>query len=232
MELFQSDSGYRYNSDTLLLFDFIRSFAPKGSLLDVGCGCGILGLLLKRDFPSLHVSLIDIQKGHCVLAEANATHNALTLEKVTCNDFLELSHDQKFDTIVSNPPFYHKGSVKSDDKALGIARYSTYLPFDALAHKASKMLSNKGYFTFCYDAKQLQHVFSALSDAKLNVEALCCVHTKADNDASLILVRARKNSKTLCKVFPPRIVGDSEGYLAPIKAIFEHANTKSLSWKD
>jgi len=232
MELFQSDSGYRYNSDTLLLFDFIRSFSPKGSLLDVGCGCGILGLLLKRDFPSLHVSLLDIQAHNCTIAQVNATHNTLAIDKVTCKDFLELSHEEKYDIIVSNPPFYHAGVVKSESENLSISRHSSHLPFSDFAHKVSKVLSNKGYFIFCYDAKQLQHILSALNDAKLNVENLRCVHTKADNDASLVLVRARKNSKTLCTLHPPLIVGDNEGYLPHIKALFEHANTQSLPWKD
>jgi len=232
MELFQSDTGYRYNSDTLLLFDFISRFKPKGSLLDVGCGCGILGLLLKRDFPTLHVSLLDIQRHNCTIAQTNATHNAITIDAITCKDFLELPHEQKFDNIVSNPPFYHGGALKSESKHLSIARYSEHLPFASFAHKVSKILTNKGYFTFCYDAKQLQHVLHALHDAKLSVEALRCVHTKEGNEASLILVSARKNSKTLCTIHPPLIVADAKGYLAHISAIFEHANTRSLAWKD
>ena len=87
MKLFQKEVGYRYNSDTLLLYDFICSFAPKGALLDVGCGCGILGLLLKRDFPSLHVSLLDIQAQNCEIAKANALENQIELEEITCHDF-------------------------------------------------------------------------------------------------------------------------------------------------
>lgn len=232
MELFQPDTGYRYNSDTLLLFDFICSFTPKGTLLDVGCGCGILGLLLKRDFPTLHVSLLDIQEHNCTLATANATHNALLIDAITCKDFLEVSHTQKFDNIVSNPPFYHKGAFKSESNHLSIARYNEHLPFASFSQKVSKLLTNKGYFTFCYDAKQLQHVLHALHEAKLSVEALRCVHTKEGNEASLILVRARKNSKTLCTVHPPLIVADTKGYLAHISSIFEHANTRSLPWKD
>jgi tRNA1Val (adenine37-N6)-methyltransferase len=231
MQLFQSETGYRYNSDTLLLYDFISTFSPKGSLLDVGCGCGILGLLLKRDFPLLHVSLLDIQEQNCTIAKANALHNALTIESFTCKDFLTHSHTQKYDTIVSNPPFYHKGVVQSENESLRISRHSSSLPFEAMAMKASKMLSNKGYFTFCYDAKQIQNILYTLNHVGLNIEYLRCVHTKADNEATLMLVRARKNSKTLCNVLPPLIVGDERGYLPTIEAIFKRANTQSLLWK-
>ena len=54
MKLYQSASGYRYNSDSLFLYDFILNYAnfKGGALLDVGCGCGILGLLLARDYSA------------------------------------------------------------------------------------------------------------------------------------------------------------------------------------
>lgn len=232
MNLFQKEEGYRYNSDTLLLYDFISSFAPKGCLLDVGCGCGILGLLLKRDFPTLHVNLLDIQEENCRIAHANAAQNALEIEAITCNDFLQTRFEEKFDMIVSNPPFYHTGVVQSKDKHLDISRHSSYLPFDAFARKVAKNLSNKGYFIFCYDAKQIDTILHTLHVEKLKVETLRFVHTKASNDASLVLVRARKNSKTLCTILAPYIVMDEEGFTPSTQAIFEQSQTKSLLWKD
>ena len=62
MILAQLKSGYRYNSDTLVLYDFISSSLKNfsGRILDVGAGCGILGLLLKRDFKNSSLSLLDI----------------------------------------------------------------------------------------------------------------------------------------------------------------------------
>ena len=113
-----------------------------------------------------------------------------------------------------------------------MSRYSTHLPFEAFARKVSKTVSNKGYFIFCYDAKQIQTVISSLEKAGLKVENLCFVHTKKGNDASLVLVRARKNSKTVCKIHPPLIVSDASGYTQNVGAIFEKSQTKSLEWKD
>jgi len=49
MLLYQPESGYCYNSDSIFLYDFIDSFKPKGRVLDVGAGCGVLGLLVARD---------------------------------------------------------------------------------------------------------------------------------------------------------------------------------------
>jgi len=45
----------------MFLFDFVSQFNPKGILLDVGCGSGVIGLLLKRDFDNIELYGIDKQ---------------------------------------------------------------------------------------------------------------------------------------------------------------------------
>ena len=231
MMLFQPEQGYRYNSDTLLLYDFITSFSPKGKVLDVGCGCGILGLLLKRDFPNLELHLIDIQKQNCEIAKTNAEHNQIALESMVCQDFVKTKFEHKFDLIVSNPPFYHHGGVKNENEALFLSRHSSALPFDAFAQKVTKTLTNRGYFLFCYDAKQLDSLMASLLGHGLNVEDLCFVYPKEEKEASLVLVRARKNSKTLCKIHPPLFIYNGEDFSPKVQAIFEKSKTKSLSWQ-
>nr|WP_321311085.1 methyltransferase [uncultured Campylobacter sp.] len=90
MKLFQLKDGYRYNSDSLFLWDFARkncSFKASQSLLDVGCGCGILGLLLARDF-NCALSCIDIQPQNCELAQINAQANGIKAS-IICADFFK-----------------------------------------------------------------------------------------------------------------------------------------------
>ncbi|WP_333804183.1 tRNA1(Val) (adenine(37)-N6)-methyltransferase [Sulfurospirillum sp.] len=230
MNLFQPERGYRYNSDTLLLYDFIASFTPKGEILDVGCGCGILGLLLKRDFPSIQMHLLDIQEQNCVIAKANAEANNTSIKSFTCNNFLQTKFEHKFDMIVSNPPFYHKGGVKNTNDALFLSRHSSALPFEAFAQKTTKTLSNRGYFCFCYDAKQIDTLMASLLGNGLNVEDICFVHPKEDKEASLVLIRARKNSKTLCKIHPPLFIYTGDNFTPRVKAIFEQSRTQSVTW--
>lgn len=231
MVLFQLDDGYRYNSDTLLLYDFIASLKPKGRVLDVGCGCGILGLLLKRDFPSLQLHLIDLQTQNCTLSIENAKQNDIELEETLNGNFLETKFEYKFDCIVSNPPFYHKGTVKSEDDSLSKSRHSSHLPFEKFAQKVTKTLTNQGYFFFCYDAKQFDLVAHALVENGLKIEDVRFVHVKEDKEASLVLVRSRKSSKTLCKIHPPLFVYQDNEFSPKVQAIFDKSQTKSVAWK-
>lgn len=66
--LAQLSQGYRYNSDSLILADFILKQGIKGAVFDVGAGCGIIGILLKN-IANLSLSLIDIQKENIELIE-------------------------------------------------------------------------------------------------------------------------------------------------------------------
>ena len=88
----QEKQAYRYNIDTFLLFDFVRRANVKGRVLDVGCGCGIIGILLKANFTSIALSLLDILKQNCILTQKNLTQNNIKAE-VICADFADYKND-------------------------------------------------------------------------------------------------------------------------------------------
>jgi len=105
MLLYQPESGYCYNSDSVFLYDFISSFKPRGKVLDVGAGCGIVGLLVARDNPKVNLEAVEKQEAFVEYATTNARVNKIE-NKIHKKNFLELDEDEKYDYIISNPPFY------------------------------------------------------------------------------------------------------------------------------
>jgi tRNA1(Val) A37 N6-methylase TrmN6 len=225
--LYQSAKGYRYNSDTIFLYDFVSRFAPKGRVLDIGCGSGILSLLLARDFP-VDVTAVEKQTEVALYAEHNYSLNAVPVS-LREGDFLKLPFDERFDYIVSNPPFYGGGSLRSPNSSVDISRHAEHLPADELVKRTASLLENRGYFIFCYDAKQCDLLLSLLREAKINPEYLRFVHPKADREAKIVLIAARKGSRALLRVLPPLIVFDENGeYAAEALEAFRRANTHSI----
>ncbi len=220
--LFQHEEGYKYNSDSLVLYDFISKLNPKGRVLDVGSGSGIVGLLLKRDFTKISLTQIDIQPLHVELTCKSAKKNELDSE-ILHVDIRECKFEEKFDFIVTNPPFYHEGSQKSENEALKISRYADVLPFEELCRAVSSNIKPRGSFVFCYDAKQIDILLSELLKSKFKVNHMRFVHTKEHKDASLILIHAKKSSKSLCKILPPVYMDCTE-----IKDIYKITNTQSI----
>lgn len=227
MLLYQPDSGYCYNSDSLLLYDFVNAFKPKGKVLDVGAGCGIVGLLVARDNPKVELEAVEKQKSFIHFSKTNARVNKIPY-KLYETDFLELDEKQKYDYIISNPPFYPSGVQKSQNEMLFNARYNVNLPLEKFFKKVSRLLRPQSHFIFCYDATQFGVVCAALDSVKMRVVDVQFVHPKIDRSASLVLVHARNGSKSMAKIWPPFISFDGDEPSLKMKNIYKKANTQSI----
>ena len=227
MYLYQPTKGYSYNSDSIFLYDFISMFNPKGTLLDVGCGVGIVSLLLSRDF-NIETNIIDKQEIMLRYAKHNYAINNFEV-KAYLGDFQKFSETNKFDFVVSNPPFYDENVTQSENEHLNIARYAQHLPIVELIGKVKKILKPRGRFVFCYDAKQIDRLLSTLKDYKINPEVIRFVHSKIDRESKLVMISARMNSKSLVKIMPPLIVFNKESvYLKESREAFLKAETNSI----
>lgn len=227
MFLYQPTSGYCYNSDSIFLYDFISAFKPKGKLLDVGCGVGIISLLLSRDF-NIETTIIDKQEKMLNYAKHNYAINNLEV-KSHLGDFTEMETEEKFDFIVSNPPFYDPRVTQSENTHLNIARYAHHLPIADLIAKVKRLLKPRGWFIFCYDAKQIDLLLHHLKINGINPEKIQFVHSKLDRESKLVMIAARMNSKSMTQILPPFVVFDDDSiYREKAMKAFEKANTNSI----
>ena len=80
-----------------------------------------------------------------------------------------------------------------------IARYNDNLPLKEFIKKVSKILKQKGQFYFCYDVKLLNDIIIYCKEFNLNIQNLQFLYPSKKKNASLVLVMARKNTKTLMK---------------------------------
>ncbi len=227
MFLYQPPSGYCYNSDSIFLYDFAASFKPKGKLLDVGCGVGIISLLLTRDFGT-QTHIIDKQERMLSYAVHNFRINALDVTP-HLGDFTQFQSEDRFDYIISNPPFYDPSVTQSEDTHLNIARYAHHLPIEGFIRRVKTFLAPKGWLIFCYDAKQIDRLLYQLKSYGINPEKIQFVHSKIDRESKLVMIAARNNSKSMTQILPPMIVFDEQSnYLPAARRAFERAGTHSI----
>ena len=227
MLLYQPQEGYCYNSDSVFLSDFINYFKPKGRVLDVGAGCGIVGLLVARQNPKIELEAVEKQDIFVEYATINARVNKIPY-KIHHKSFLELDEDAKYDYVISNPPFYPHKSTKSNNSMLSIARYNNNLPLSDFFKKVSRVLKPKSHFVFCYDATQFGIICAELDKVKLRVVDVQFVHPKVDRAASLVMIHARNGSKSLMKVWEPFISFDGDEFSKKAQEIYKKASTQSI----
>src|SRR5688572_25437857 len=77
---------------------------PAKSLLDLGCGCGLLGIAAaKAPVPAREVWATDIDPRAVACAKGNAERNGVAVH-VEQGDLFEPVLGRRFDLIVTNPP--------------------------------------------------------------------------------------------------------------------------------
>lgn len=107
---FKSDLGVfskeRVDFGTNVLINSLPDLSWAKSLLDVGCGVGIIGLCLKSKYSQLFTELVDVNARALKLAGENAKRNGLNEDgKVVIKESnLYENVNESFDLIVSNPP--------------------------------------------------------------------------------------------------------------------------------
>lgn len=76
----------------------------EGSVLDLGCGYGVVGIVAALSNPCLGVVLVDVNERAVRLARKNVELNDVTNAEVKRGDLYESVGDVLFDCVLSNPP--------------------------------------------------------------------------------------------------------------------------------
>ena len=88
----------------VLLTAILKNYNLNGkNCLDLGCGLGIVSIILSKKFDKANFVLSDITQIACKLSRQNLNRNGIKDFEVVCCDLFE-NINQKFDFIITNPP--------------------------------------------------------------------------------------------------------------------------------
>ena len=204
--------------------------AIYGDVLDVGAGCGILGLLLKRDFKSINLSLLEIQERNLEILRLNSLQNDLPAE-ILHADFAEFKSKKRFDFIVSNPPFYRERISLSKEPHMALSKSAASLSLRDFVRSANAHLKPGGTLIFCYEAGKLAKICELLGEFRLNLTRLGFVYPDISKPAKLALLQARKNSRSPCEITIPIYASAHGRRTAQAHAIYKSADLTSVDYE-
>jgi tRNA1Val (adenine37-N6)-methyltransferase len=194
----QHRDGYRFSIDAVLLAHFCQP-AGQGKVLDLGCGCGVIGLILCCRHAGLHVTGLELQPALARLARSNAEANQLASRfDVRQGDLRHICGQfppESFDLVVSNPPYHRAGSGRiSVEDECALARHELTADPDSVLAAAAFAVRNRGAVCCIYPAERLAAVLAVMARNKLIPKRLqpVCSYPEADR-ARLVLIEAVKN---------------------------------------
>lgn len=104
--LFETDSGvfsrFALDKGTETLLNALPADL-RGTVLDMGCGYGALGVSVARAYPNVALTMADINERAVKLAGENARRNGVTAETLQSDGYAALQGG-RFDLILTNPP--------------------------------------------------------------------------------------------------------------------------------
>lgn len=113
---FEQSEHFRLGTDSVLLADFVNIGARRRGI-DLGCGSGILPLLLLTRSTALHMTGLELNPEAARVARENIAANALDARcDIVVGDIRRCRDEFKtgqFDLVVSNPPYFAAGASSS-----------------------------------------------------------------------------------------------------------------------
>lgn len=187
--------AFPLSTDSMALGGFVR--LPKNaSVLDLGSGCGTLGLLLCARDEGCQVTGIELDTDAHEMALSNARRNGIEHRlKSICGDIAALSSwvsPGSFDCCVSNPPYFASGAKS---KTTPLARHEAACDLDGLFAGAQWALKYGGDFFLVHKPERLSELFVSAARHQLEPKRLCLLRHRTDSAVTLVLVQFRKGAK-------------------------------------
>ena len=219
--LVQPEAGFRFSIDALLLACF--SHVPAGSrVLDLGCGCGVIGLGMALRQSDMHLTGVDIDPEMVQAAGENARRLGLREQCAFFESDVSQVRDsgsavspETYAVVVSNPPYRSPQTGRASPNAgRQQARFARGAEIEAFVAAAAYALVNRGRFACIFLAERLPYLFTVLRQHRLEPKRMRFVHSRAQTPAKQVLVEARKNSGEQLHVEPPLVLYEPEGLRA------------------
>jgi len=231
VQLVQARKGYRFSLDPLLLAHF-ASLPPAGPVLDLGCGCGILALLLARRRTDINVVGWERQPALVERARRSVALSRLTerveIVEADLRQYPTLAVAESFALVVANPPYRTPGSGRiGPDDERAAARFELFGSLADFIAAAAFVLAPRGQFAVVYLAERLTELLTEMSRAGLAPKRLRMVHARPTDGARMVLVEACKGAAAGLVAEPPLFVYQSgigsREYSAEVLALYDPA---------
>ncbi|MBP1645409.1 MAG: tRNA ((37)-N6)-methyltransferase TrmM [Bacteroidetes bacterium] len=197
----------KIGTDAIILSSLTPKFSPQ-NILDIGTGCGIIALCLAQKYTNATILAIDIDQNSILEAKENFRNSKyserISAQEINIKNFVQVN-TQKFDLIVSNPPFFIS-SLESPKERRNKARHNVSLSYEDLILSTKNIISANGIFSLILPYKEsiifkniaCQQGFETIYREK--------IFSKPNKECERVVLHLKTNENNSQKLFSNNIV--------------------------
>lgn len=193
-------SGFPLSTDSMVLSHFVK-LPRNANVLDLGSGCGTLGLLLCAKDANCAVTGVELCERDHLGAQENIRRNGLDSRmKSICADLRQVPgmfSPGSFSCCVSNPPYFSAGPASLSHPT---ARREDQCSLKELIGSAAWALKYGADFFLVHRPERLAEIIARGAENGLEAKRLLLVRHRPESDISIIALQLRKGGKPGIKI--------------------------------
>lgn len=176
----QERNAMKVGTDAVLLGAWVKTYGVRRAL-DIGTGTGVIALMIAQKC-GCEIDAIDIDPEAAAEAAGNVQNcpwkERIHVQNISLQDFAK-TNDQKYDLIVSNPPYF-VDSLQSSEASRTAARHTVHLPFEDLIAGAKKLLNKEGKLYVILPVREGEHFIHLAAANHLHLRRITRVKSTPD----------------------------------------------------
>lgn len=194
-KIYQDTDDYAFSQDSVFLAN-MANVGRRDSVLDLGCGSGILATLAVIKKGAARAVGVDVNLKSCELARESAALNGLDIKIINCDVKAIKDHipAESFDKVLCNPPYFTADSPSAKGDR-GTARSESSATLDDFIKAAAYSLKFGGDLWIVIKAARLQTLMHSLKQCNLTAKQLILIYPKFSLGVDCVIASARKGGK-------------------------------------
>lgn len=215
--IIQDKDSFSYGTDAIFLSNFAK---PKGLVVDLGTGSGIIPLRIANKKEVKKIYGIEIQEEVYDRAkrsvEINKLGDKIEILNMDLNDLHKHFTKDSIDTVISNPPYLKAGgAIVNKNENFAISRHEISCKLEDIIRTADYLLRPQGKLFLVHRPDRLTDIFVHMRNYKIEPKRIRFVYPKRDKATNLVLIEGVKNGKIDLKFLKPLIVYNEDNTYTP-----------------
>ena len=213
--IIQNPERFCFGMDAVLLSGFARA-KKQERCLDLGCGNGIIPILMEAKTEGKHFTGLEIQPESADMAKRSVALNGLQdridIVEGDIKDASKIFGASSFHVVTTNPPYMTaQHGLTNLYEAKTIARHEVLCNLDDIIRESARLLMPGGRFYMAHRPFRLAEIISLMVQYRMEPKRMRLVYPYVDREPNMVLIEGLRGGKSRMTVEKPLIVYKEPG---------------------